>query len=145
MSKKSATLGILIASKSTCSMSECNITLGLYCIHVTLLLVWEIIYSAQTISLALGKQASNFFLTYLPDKPPSLLQDGIETNATGAQWRHSDLITLIIQDSHACAQYQYIIQALYLPYVQGLFTMTNNGYFTTCTCSSIICYDITYA
>ena len=59
MSKKSATLRILIASKSTCSMSECNITLGPYCIDMTLLLVWEIIYSAQTISLALGKEASD--------------------------------------------------------------------------------------
>ena len=29
------------------------------------------------------------------------------------------------------------ILALYLPYVQGLFTITNNGNFTTCTCSSI--------
>ena len=27
--------------------------------------------------------------------------------------------------------------ALYLPFVQGLFTMTNNGNFTTCTRSSI--------
>ena len=27
--------------------------------------------------------------------------------------------------------------ALYLPFVQGLFTMINNGNFTTCTCSSI--------
>ena len=33
---------------------------------------------------------------------------------------------------------QLMTAALYLPYVQGLFTMTNNGNFTTCTCSMIL-------
>ena len=31
----------------------------------------------------------------------------------------------------------YLALALYLPYVQGLFTITNNENFTTCTCSNI--------
>jgi len=40
----------------------------------------------------------------------------------------------------------FYLLALYLPYVQGLFTMTKNGNFTTCTCiAAYISYGITYS
>ena len=43
----------------------------------------------------------------------------------------------LFQDSAVMPVKEYYKLALYLPYVQGLFTMTNNENFTTCTCSSI--------
>ena len=32
----------------------------------------------------------------------------------------------------------HLLLALYLPYMQGLFTMTNNGNFTTCTTLAMV-------
>jgi len=48
-----------------------------------------------------------------------------------------DLVT--VYQVRMINQIMYFIYklALYLPYVQGLFTMINNGNFTICTCSSI--------